>query len=235
MTESAAPLRAQVLLIDDEVEHAQTMADALKRPGHICTIVHNTAQAENELRNGNFDVIVTDLVMDTPTSGLDVLKLAKTHQPDAETILVTAHGDVPTAKAALQGGAYDFIEKPLDVVVFRNIVQRAAETVLLRHQNSSLRGQVDAAYGFEGIIGESAAIRHVIATIRQIAPSTIPVLITGESGTGKELVASAIHKHSKRKDRRFATFNAAGQSETLLEDQLFGHVRGAFTGADRDR
>ena len=235
MTESAAPLRAQVLLIDDEVEHAQTMADALKRPGHICTTVHNLAQAENELRNGNFDVIVTDLVMDTPTSGLDVLKLAKTHQPDAETILVTAHGDVPTAKAALQGGAYDFIEKPLDVVVFRNIVQRAAETVLLRHQNSSLRGQVDAAYGFEGIIGESAAIRQVIATIRQIAPSTIPVLITGESGTGKELVASAIHKHSKRKDRRFATFNAAGQSETLLEDQLFGHVRGAFTGADRDR
>jgi two-component system response regulator HydG len=218
MTESAAPLRAQVLLIDDEVEHAQTRADSLKRPGHICTIVHNVAQAENELRNGNFDVIVTDLVMDTPTSGLDVLKLAKTHQP-----------------AALQGGAYDFIEKPLDVIVFRNIVQRAAETVLLRHQNSNLRGQVDAAYGFEGIIGESAAIRQVIATIRQIAPSTIPVLITGESGTGKELVASAIHKHSKRKDRRFATFNAAGQSETLLEDQLFGHVRGAFTGADRDR
>jgi two-component system response regulator HydG len=107
--------------------------------------------------------------------------------------------------------------------------------VLLRHQNASLRGQVEAAYGFEGIIGESAAVRKVIDTIRQVAPSTIPVLITGESGTGKELVAKAIHQHSKRRERRFATFNAAGQSESLLEDQLFGHVRGAFTGADRDR
>ena len=195
MAEASANVRAQVLVIDDEAEHAQTMAETLRKPGHVCTVVHSLKAAEPELRNGNFDVIVTDLVMDTPTAGLEVLKLAKAHQPDAETILVTAHGDVPTAKAALQGGAYDFIEKPLDVVVFRNLVQRAAETVLLRHQNASLRGQVDAAFGFEGIIGESAAIRKVIDTIRQVAPSTIPVLITGESGTGKELVAKAIHQH----------------------------------------
>ncbi len=224
-----------MLVIDDEVEHAQTMADALRKPGHVCTVVHSLKEAEPEIRDGGFDVVVTDLVMDSPTAGLEVLRLAREHQPDAAVILVTAHGDVPTAKAALQGGAYDFIEKPLDVVVFRNLVQRAAETVLLRHQNASLRGQVQAAYGFEGIIGESAAMRKVIDTIRQVAPSTIPVLVTGESGTGKELVAQAIHRHSKRKERRFATFNAAGQSESLLEDQLFGHVRGAFTGADRDR
>ena len=107
MTDASAQVRAQVLLIDDEVEHAQTMADTLRKPGHICTVVHSLKQAEPELRNGNFDVIVTDLVMDTPTAGLEVLKLAKAHQPEAETILVTAHGDVPTAKAALQGGAYD--------------------------------------------------------------------------------------------------------------------------------
>ncbi|MHC4219796.1 MAG: sigma-54 interaction domain-containing protein, partial [Planctomycetota bacterium] len=104
-----------------------------------------------------------------------------------------------------------------------------------RHQNLHLRGQVDAAYGFEGIIGESAAIRKVIATIRQVAPSEIAVLVNGESGTGKELIASAIHRHSRRADKRYVTFDAASQSETLLEDQLFGHVRGAFTGADRDR
>src|SRR5262249_26584732 len=161
------------------------------------------------------------------TAGLKVLELAKTHQPDAETVMVTAHGDVPTAKAALQGGAYDFIEKPLDLVVFRNLVSRAAETVHLRQQNASLRGQVNAAYGFEGIIGESAAIRQIVGLIKQVAPSNLPVLITGESGTGKELIAAAIHKHSKRAERRYVTFNAAGQSETLLEDQLFGHVRGA--------
>jgi two-component system response regulator HydG len=173
--------------------------------------------------------------MEGPTAGLEVLELAKRLQPDAETIMVTAHGDIPTAKKALQGGAYDFIEKPLDLVVFRNLVQRAAETVVLRHQNSRLKGELDAAYGFEGIIGDSPAMRQVVALVRQVAPSSIPVLIRGESGTGKELVAAAIHKASRRADRRYVTFNAAGQSESLLEDQLFGHVRGAFTGADRDR
>ncbi|MBM4112050.1 MAG: sigma-54-dependent Fis family transcriptional regulator, partial [Phycisphaerae bacterium] len=238
MSDSRAPasdIHAQVLIVDDEVEHAETMAEALRRPGHVCTIVHSLAKADQEIRHGAFDVIVTDLVMESRTAGLEVLKLQRELQPDAATIMVTAHGDVPTAKAALQGGAYDFIEKPLDLVVFRNLVHRAAETVLLRHQNERLRGEVDAAYGFEGIIGDSAGMRKVVALIKQVAPSTIPVLITGESGTGKELVARAIHRHSKRREKRYATFNAAGQSESLLEDQLFGHVRGAFTGADRDR
>ena len=230
-----AALRAQVLIVDDERDHADVMADALRKPGHVCTIVNSLAAAEDELKHGSFDVIVTDLVMENETAGLTVLKLAQEHQPEAETIMVTAHGDVPTAKAALQGGAYDFIEKPLDLEVFRNLVNRAAETVLLRHQNTSLRGQLDAAYGFEGIVGESQALRNVIMSIKQAAPSDIPVLITGESGTGKELVARAIHNHSKRAKNRYVTFNAAGQSETLIEDQLFGHVRGAFTGADRDR
>ncbi|MHC4947245.1 MAG: sigma-54-dependent transcriptional regulator [Planctomycetota bacterium] len=230
-----APLHAQVLIVDDEADHAEVMAEALRRPGHVCTIVGGLPEAEEELRHGHFDVIVTDLVMDDETAGLRVLALAQEHQRDAETIMVTAHGDVPTAKAALQGGAYDFVEKPLDLEVFRNVVHRAAETVLLRHQNESLRGQLGAAYGFEGIIGESPAIRDIVATIRQVAPSTIPVLITGESGTGKELIAAAIHRHSRREDKRYVIFNAAGQSATLLEDQLFGHVRGAFTGADRDR
>jgi two-component system response regulator HydG len=231
----SADLHAQVLIVDDEVEHAEVMAEALRKPGHVCTIVNSLEAAEDELRHGNFDVIVTDLKMETETAGLKVLELSKTHQDDVETIMVTAHGDVPTAKAALQGGAYDFIEKPLDLEIFRNLVNNAAETVLLRHQNRSLQGQLDAAYGFEGIIGESPAIRQVITTIRQVAPSTLPVLITGESGTGKELVAAAIHTHSTRQGKRYVTFNAAGQSETLLEDQLFGHVRGAFTGAERDR
>jgi len=238
MSETAsapAPIRAQVLIVDDEADHAEAMAEALRKPGHVCTIVNGLSAAEEELRHGAFDVIVTDLVMESETAGLKVLELARALQPEAETIMVTAHGDVPTAKAALQGGAYDFIEKPLDLVVFRNLVGRAAETVFLRTQNRQLRGEVDAAYGFEGIIGSSAAIREVVSAIRRVAPSSIPVLVTGESGTGKELVASAIHRLSRRKDRRFVTFNAAGQSESLLEDQLFGHVRGAFTGAERDR
>ncbi|MGA1400277.1 MAG: sigma-54-dependent transcriptional regulator [Phycisphaerales bacterium] len=228
-------IRAQVLIVDDEAEHAEAMAEALRRPGHVCTIVNGLASAEEELRHGGFDVVVTDLVMESEAAGLEVLRLARELQPDAETIMVTAHGDVPTAKAALQGGAYDFIEKPLDLVVFRNLVGRAAETVFLRTRNRRLEGQVDAAYGFEGIIGNSSGIRDVVGAIRRVAPSSIPVLVTGESGTGKELVAAAIHRLSRRAERRYVTFNAAGQSESLLEDQLFGHVRGAFTGADRDR
>jgi two-component system response regulator HydG len=228
-------LHAQVLIVDDEVEHANVMAEALRKPGHVCTIVHDLASAEDELRHGTFDVVVTDLVMEQEDTGLRVLELARQHQADVETLVVTAHGDVPTAKAALQGGAYDFIEKPLDLEVFRNLVNRAADTVLLRHQNTRLRGQLDAAYGFEGIIGDSAAIRKVISMIKQVAASDIAVLITGDSGTGKELIALAVHKHSRRSSKRYVTFDSAAQSESLLEDQLFGHVRGAFTGADRDR
>ena len=228
-------VRAQVLVVDDERDHAEAMAEALRKPGHVCTIVHSLAAAKDELLHGHFDVIVTDLVMETETAGLEVLALARAEQPHAETIMVTAHGDIPTAKKALQGGAYDFIEKPVDLVVLRNLVHRAAETVMLRGQNRSLKGQVDAAFGFEGIIGESAAMRAVVQMVKQLAPSNLAVLITGESGTGKELVAAAIHKASKRAARRYVTFNAAGQAESLLEDQLFGHVRGAFTGADKDR
>jgi two-component system response regulator HydG len=222
-------------VVDDERDHAEAMADTLRKPGHVCTIVHSFAAAKDELLHGHFDVVVTDLVMETETAGLDVLALARKEQPHAETIMVTAHGDIPTAKKALQGGAYDFIEKPVDLVVLRNLVHRAAETVMLRSQNEALKGQVDAAFGFEGIIGESPAMRAVIQMVKQLAPSNLAVLVTGESGTGKELVAAALHKASKRASRRYVTFNAAGQAESLLEDQLFGHVRGAFTGADKDR
>ena len=228
-------LHAQILIVDDEQDHAEVMAESLRRLGHICTIVDGLESAREELTLGSFDVVVTDMVMEDEHSGLEVLKLAGEYQDAVATIVVTAHGDIPTAKASLKGGAYDFIEKPLDLDVFRNLVNRAAETVVLRQQNESLRGQVDSAYGFEGIIGESPAIRKVIDTIRQVAPSNLPVLITGGSGTGKELVASAIHNHSKRASQKYVAFNCAGQSESLLEDQLFGHVRGAFTGADRDR
>lgn len=228
-------LHAQILIVDDEPDHAEVMAESLRRLGHVCTIIDGFDAAKEELTMGSFDVIVTDMVMEEEQSGLKVLELANEQQETAATIVVTAHGDVPTAKAALQGGAYDFIEKPLDLDVFRNLVNRAAETVMLRQQNESLKGQVDSAYGFEGIIGESTAIRKVIELIRQVSPSHLPVLITGESGTGKELVASAVHNQSKRVSKKYVAFNCAGQSESLLEDQLFGHVRGAYTGADRDR
>ena len=226
---------AQVLLVDDEVAHAEVMAEALQRLGHVCTITHDTDGASDELRHGTFDVVVTDLVMDSEDAGMNVLAAAKSTQPNAEVIMVTAHGDVATAKAALRGGAYDFIEKPLDLDVFRNLVNRAAQTVLLRGQNAALQAEVDDRFGLDGIVGSSAAIQRVLTTVRQVAPSDIPVLITGESGTGKELIAHAIHNLSARVKKAFKPLNCAGLSASILESELFGHVKGAFTGAERDR
>jgi two-component system response regulator HydG len=226
---------AQVLVIDDEPDHAEVMAEALRRLGHVCTLVHDLPSAKDEMEHGSFDLLITDLVMDTQEDGMELLKFARQAQPQAETIMVTAHGDVPTAKAAIKGGAFDFIEKPLDLDVFRTLCTNALNTVFLRAQNEDLRSRLDEQYGFEGIIGNSPPIRQLIATMKQIAPSPIPVLITGESGTGKELVAQAIHNNSKRAKRQFVPLNCAGLSESILEDELFGHVRGAFTGADKDR
>jgi len=236
---------AQVLIVEDEPEHAEVMTEALRRPGHVCTIVGGVDEALAELEGGAFDVIVTDLRMpasggrhgvapDGADAGLRVLEAARKLQPNAETIMVTAHGDVATARAAFKHGAFDFIEKPLDLEVFRSLVNRAAENVLLRHESGELSELVQHD-GFEGIIAGSEAMRRILRTVRTVAASSIPVLITGESGTGKELIAKAVHENSKRRAGRYVVFNCAGQSESLLEDQLFGHVKGAYTGAEKDR
>lgn len=226
---------AQVLIVDDEPDHAEVMAEVLRRLGHVCTLVHDLPAAQDELKHGQFDLVVTDLKMAGETDGMEVLATARQSQQAAETIMVTAHGDIPTAKKAIKGGAYEFIEKPIDLDVLRTLCTRALEAVFLRAQNTELRQRVDEQYGFEGIIGQSPAMREVIAKLKQVAPANIPVLITGESGTGKELFAQAIHNNSPRAKKRFVPLNCAGLTENLLEDELFGHVRGAFTDAAKDR
>jgi len=234
-SQTDATQSAQVLVVDDEPDHAEVMAEALRRMGHVCTLVHDVAGATDELAHGSFDLVVTDLVMDEPDAGMKVLAATRQHQPHAETIMVTAHGDVPTAKAALTGGAFDFIEKPIDLEVLRARCGNAIEKVMSQTEIGDLRNRIDEEFSFEGIVGSSAAIRKVIQLLKQVAPSDIPVLITGESGTGKELVAQALHNHSRRAKKRFVALNCAGLSESILEDELFGHVKGAYTGADKDR
>ena len=226
---------AQVLVIDDEEDHAEVMGEVLKRMGHVCTLVHSLPGAVDELKHGVFDLVVTDLHMDAEDDGMRVLEAARAGQSDAAVVMVTAHGDVPTAKAAIRGGAYDFIEKPLDLDVFRTLCGNAIEAVFLRSQNQHLRREVEEARGFEGMLGTSAAMRQLSTQIEHVAPAPLPVLVTGESGTGKELVAQAIHRRSKRSGKLFVAINCAGLSESILEDELFGHVRGAFTGAEKDR
>jgi len=250
MPNAESNTRAQVLIVEDEPDHAEVMSDALRKPGHICTIVNDVPAAVEELKGGAFDVVVTDLRMpnsagvktpagtvapDGADAGLRVLQTARTLQPEAETVMVTAHGDVATARSAFKEGVFDFIEKPLDLELFRSLINRAAETVLLRHTSAGEATDLVQHDGFEGIVAGSEPMRKILSTVRTVAASNLPVLVTGESGTGKELIATAVHKLSQREKKRFVAFNCAGQSESLLEDQLFGHVRGAFTGAEKDR
>src|SRR5688500_12382047 len=227
--------KANVLVVDDEREHAQVMCEALTRLGHKCDVTYSLAEARARLERKNYDVVVTDLMMDGRKDGLAVLEAAKETHPAPPVVLVTAHADIPTCKQALHDGAYDFIEKPLDLEYFRAQVNRAAERSALQRQNEVLQAQIMEAAGFEGIVGKSAAMQRAVTTARQVAASDIPVLVTGESGTGKELIARAIHNNSKRRKQRLVALNCAGLSESILEDELFGHVRGAFTGAQSDR
>ncbi len=243
---SATTPAAQVLIVEDEPDHADAMAEALRRPGHVCTVVGDVASAIAELRDGAFDVIVTDLRMpgssgtdgvehDGANAGMVVLQTAAELQPEAKAVMVTAHGDPKTIREALKvRGAFDFVEKPLDLDLFRAVVNRAAEQVLLRHSAGELKHLVQDA-GFEGIVAGSSVMLNILDTVRKVARSKIPVLVTGESGTGKDLIARAIHEHSSRKAGRYVPVNCAGQSESLIEDELFGHVRGAYTGAEQAR
>ena len=231
-------VKSTILVVDDEREHAEVMCEALTRLGHKCDVTYDLAEAQSKLNRKDYDVIVTDLMMDGRRDGLEVLRRAQNLNPAPPVLLVTAINDVPTSKQAMQEGAYDYIVKPLDLDDFRTQVNRAAERASLLKQNQTLQQQLQEQLddnGFEGIIGTSDVMRSVVTTARQVASSDIPVLIMGESGTGKELVARAIHNNSRRRKQRLVALNCAGLSESILEDELFGHVRGAFTGAHTER
>jgi two-component system response regulator HydG len=181
-----------------------------------------------------FDVVITDLVM-TDIDGLGILARAKREQPDAEVILITGHGTVPSAVEAMQKGAFNYLLKPLDIGQLRTITERATENVRLRRANVELKRRLDERFGFEGVVGDSPQMREVIERLKRIAPTNASVLIEGETGTGKELVAQAIHQNSPRKNKPFVALNCAALSENILESELFGHVKGAFTDASTDR
>src|SRR3954463_13611336 len=173
------PIKANILVVDDEREHAQVMCEALTRQGHKCDVTYNLSEAKGRLERKKFDVIVTAMVSEGRRDGLEVLRLSKTVDPPPPVILVTAHSDIPTCKQALNEGAYDYIEKPLDLEYFRAQVNRAAEKASLQKQNQALQEQLGDGAGFEAIIGKSAGMQDVIRTARQVAASDIPVLIMG--------------------------------------------------------
>ncbi len=235
MAQSKSNIALRVLIVDDERDHAEVMSEALERLGYATSVAYNLQEAKTQLDSKRFDVVVTDLMMEGKREGMELLTLSQKLEPPPPVILVTAINDVPTSKEAMSIGAYDYIIKPLDLDEFRAQVGRAAEKSLLQKQNEVLESRLAETTGFEGIIGRSSGIQHVIRVARQVATSDIPVLILGESGTGKELIARAIHDNSRRRKSRFVAINSAGFPEAMLEGELFGHVRGAFTGAMTDR
>ena len=222
------PLR--ILVVDDDEAHAEAIADALEIDGCVTRVAGAGRLGVAAMEEESFDAILTDLVMHD-LSGLEVLKEARRLQPDAAVLMVTGHASVETAVDAMRFGAGDYLTKPVRIAELRTRLARVVEAVQLKRDNIELRAQLDKRYGFEGIIGHSQPLQRVFDILRQVSATHATVLILGESGTGKELVAHALHNNSQRKDQRFVALNCAAMSEGLIESELFGHVKGAFTGA----
>ena len=235
---TATPAKAgppiKVLVVDDDAAHAEAVADSLERVGYACTVATTGADGMARLGQDDYEVVVTDLRMKDAT-GMEVLAKAKELLPDAEVIVVTGHGTVQSAVEAMQQGAFNYLLKPLDLKQLRSVVDSASRTQHLRRANAELSRRLDEKFGFEGVIGNSPQMHDVLERLQRIAPTDATVLIQGDTGTGKELVAQAIHQNSPRKKRPFVGLNCAALSEHILESELFGHIRGAFTDASADR
>jgi two-component system response regulator HydG len=221
---------ARVLVVDDQRNMRTTLSLMLRDAGYDVEDAADGDVACDRVAAESCDLVLTDLRMGA-TDGMQVLRHTKEVSPLTEVIVMTAFGTIESAVEAMRLGAHDYIQKPFSEQELLVKVQRALEKRRLAGEVTVLAAEFRERYRFENIIGRSAAIRDVLGRIVRIAPTDATVLITGESGTGKELVAKAIHANSKRADRPFVTVNCAAISETLLESELFGHVRGAFTGA----
>ncbi len=228
------PREFAILIVDNDKAHARAMTESLEKIGYRCTIATSGPEGLEQIKGGNFQVVVTDLVMND-ADGMQVLQKAKELLPDCEVIMVTGHASVPLAVEAMQYGACNFLEKPITPNRLRAVVAKAIEGVQLKQTNTELRQRLDEKFGFEGIIFASPRMTEVIDRIKRIAPTDATVLITGESGTGKEVIAQAIHQNSPRKQKRLKALNVRAVSEQLVESELFGHVKGAFTDAATDR
>ena len=223
-----------ILIVDNDKHHAQAMSEILERTGYNCTMATSGPEGAKRIDQNSYDVVITDLMMNE-VDGMQILDRAKQSLPDCEVIMVTGHGTIPKAVEAMQQGAFTFIEKPIHADGLRMATEKAADAIRLRQANLDLQQRLDKKYGFDRIIYASSQMQTVISRLQRIAPTDSRVLITGENGTGKELVAQAIHQNSHRKMKRFVAVNFAALSEHLLESELFGHIKGAYTDASTDR
>jgi len=226
--------KARVLIVDDHAEHAEALAEALEALPCATDIATSGSEALDRLAQEPYDLVITDLVM-ADVDGMEILRKAKERIPDIEVIMVTGHATVENAVEAMQQGAATYLRKPVNLEELRATVRNTLEKQSLRRTNVELRRQLHHRFGFEGLIGNNPKMLRLIETLKQIAPTDATVLIYGESGSGKELVARAIHNNSRRRNARFVALNCAAISEGILESELFGHEKGAFTGATSSR
>src|SRR6187399_3397862 len=224
----------RILIADDHETLRRTLVQSLAENGHEVDEAPNGNAAIEKLHEGAYDVVVSDLRMGGST-GIEVLKTAKALHPACAVVLMTAFGSVNTAVEAMKAGAFDYVQKPFEIEEMEVKVQKALELRRMQHEIDYLRHAQGGIYEFDNIIGSSGALSAVLGVVKKVAKSNTTVLVRGETGTGKELIAGAVHHNSQRNSRSFIKVNCAALQENLLESELFGHEKGAFTGADKQR
>jgi DNA-binding NtrC family response regulator len=228
-------MKARILVVEDERAIQLALSGLLGRAGYEVALAGSGDEALSRLREGAYDLVLTDLALGSGPSGMDVLREARRLRPETVVVMITAHGSEKIAVEAMKAGAEDYVPKPFDNEEIRLVVQRALERTRLERDHRELLDRVQRDYAFENLIGSGPAMQRVFETIRKVAETDLTVLVRGESGTGKELVAQALHNRSQRRNRPFVAVNCAAISRELVESELFGHEKGAFTGADARR
>ncbi len=223
-----------ILIVDDEAPQREMIGGFLRKQGFDVALAASGQEALEIIRRGPVDLVLTDLRM-PQMSGMEFLAEVKRLNPEIPVVVMTAYGSIESAVSAMKAGAYDYLSKPVDLDDLLHLVRKVEERQHLIAENRELRERLKERYRLEGIVAESGAMQEVLSLVYRVAGSTATVLIRGESGTGKELIAQAIHYHSPRAKGPFIKVNCAALPETLLESELFGHVKGAFTGAIQDK
>ncbi len=228
------PLNAKILIVDDEVSQTELLEGFLSKKGYTVTSTNNPENALSLIRNQEFDLLISDFRM-PQMSGLDLIKGVRAIDPEVSMIMISAYGSIETAVDVIKSGANDFLTKPIDLKELLLVIDRNIDKKKLMVENRQLKEIIQERFKFDNIVGNSRALGEVMGLVKRVADSSATVIIRGESGTGKEMIAKALHFASVRKDKPFVKVNCAALPETLLESELFGHVKGSFTGAIGDR